>query len=405
MLPQGSRFWDSDGILNPRQPADFFDVPTWTPREGAAGPEEGRHNASGVADGGPEALVTSRNNSNPWEGPWRLTPPYVARCSTGTLALHYADGRVVFGALACRSWSCPYCRPRLGARILDRLRRGMESRPDYRRTFITPTVDPKKFGAFVVGASKQADGRWTNLVSMPNPEQFRGAVVAMSQEWNRLVARLSAKARRAETASVGFFRVVELHRNGWPHYHAVVEHPEWGPDELRPQLERWRLGRVDVRGVSVDDAVGELAPYLVSAEKKSGGSKAYQFAAAALPKGFRLYSASQGFLGAVSEPHEKPDYALALSGHFTSYHQTLREMGADVRLILHPAGPDGSAPPPSRTVARGDAAVVHFASLVDAKALHLTDADAVRATRQALTGSPDVLLDVRASIRRARRRQ
>lgn len=404
MLPQGSRVRDSDSGLNLRRGADFFDVPAWTPK-GAAGPEEGRHNASGVADGGPEALVTSRNNSHPSPGPWRPTPSYVVACSTGTLALHYADGRVVFGALPCRSWSCPYCRKRLAAQVLDRLRQGMEGRSGHLRTFVTLTLAPKKFGGVVVGKKQQEDGRWTNLYAPPTPQQFYAAAVAMSQEWDRLNKRLRSKARRAEAEAVGYFRVVELHRNGWPHYHVVLEHPDWGPADLAGQLSGWELGRVDVREVSLHDAVGELAPYLVAAERKSGGSKAYQFAAGALPKGFRLYSASQGFLGALPEPEEQPDYALAVRGHFSEYHRSLRDMGADVRLILHPVGDSGELRAPSRTVARGDAAVVYFASLVEAKVLQLSDVAAVRATRQALTGSPDLPPEVRASIRASRRRR
>ena len=394
MLPQGSRVRDSDRGLSLRRGADFFDVPAW-----AGGPEEGRHNAAGVAEGGPEALVTSRNNSHPSPGPWRPTPSYVAACSTGTLALHYADGRVVFGALPCRSWSCPYCRKRLAAQVLDRLRAGMESRSGHVRTFVTLTVAPKKFGGVVIGKKQQEDGRWTNLYSPPTPQQFYAAAVAMSREWDRLNKRLRSKARRAEADVVGYFRVVELHRNAWPHYHVVLEHPEWGPDDLAAQLEGWGLGRVDVRAVSLGDAVGELAPYLVCAERKSGGSKAYQFAAGALPKGFRLYSASQGFLGAVPAAEERPDYAVAVRGYFAEYHLALRDMGADVRFILHPAQDSGDLRPPSRSVARGDAAVVYFASLVQAKVLHLSGVMAEIATRQALTGSPDLPPEVRASPR------
>ena len=393
MLPQGSRVRESDRVLNPRQGAGFFDVPGQ-----AGGPQEGRHPATRGADGGPQALVTSRNNSHPSPGPWRPTPSYVAACSTGTLSLYYADGRVVFGALPCRSWSCPHCRKRLAAQVLDRLRAGMESRSGHVRTFVTLTVAPKRFGGVVIGKKQQEDGRWTNLYAPPTPQQFYAAAVAMSREWDRLNKRLRSKARRAEADAVGYFRVVELHRNAWPHYHVVLEHPEWGPDDLAAQLSGWDLGRVDVRAVSLDDAVGELAPYLVCAERKSGGSKAYQFAAGALPKGFRLYSASQGFLGAVSVAEEKPDYGLALRGHFSEYHRALREMGADARLVLHPLGDSGTYRPPSRTVARGDAAVVYFASLVEAQALHLSGASAEQATRQALTGSPGLPSEARAYL-------
>lgn len=387
MLPHGSRFWDSDSTLETRV---------------AGGPAEGPPHASGVAGAGPEALVTSRNNSHPpsedvWRGPWRPVPGYVAACSQGTLALYFGDGRVVFGALACRSWSCPYCRPRLAARTLARVRGGMESRPTLVRTFATLTVTPQQFGAVVVGSHQQQDGRWTNMVSMPSPRQFWVAASSMSREWNAVTRRLSSKARRAKASGVGYFRVIELHRNGWPHYHAVLEHPEWGPDDLRGQVEAWPLGRVDLRSVSLDDAVGELAPYLTSSERKAGGSKAYQFAAGALPKGYRLYSASRSFLGEVSEPEEKPDHAVALRGHFSTYHQAVREMGADARLCLH-APSDGAHVPPARTVATGDAAVVYFASLVDAQALHLGDAVAALAADEALAGSRDLPPEVPASI-------
>ena len=394
MLPQGSRVRDSDRGLSLRQGEDFFDVPAW-----AGGPQEGRHNAAGVADGGPEALVTSRNNSHPSPGPWRPTPSYVVACCAGTLALYYSDGRVVFGALPCRSWSCAHCRKRLAAQVLDRLRQGMESRSGYVRTFATLTVAPKRFGGVVTGKKQQEDGRWTNLYAPPTPKQFYAAARAMSREWNALTRRLSSKARRAGAETVGYFRVIELHRNGWPHYHVVLEHPEWGPDDLAVQLNGWSLGVLEFSEVSISDAVGELAPYLVSSEKKSGGSKAYQFAANALPKGFRLYSASQGFLGALPEPEEKPKHALPVRGHFSEYHQAVRDMGADARLILHPAQDSGDLRPPSRTVARGDAAVVYFASLVQAKVLHLSGVMAEIATRQALTGSPDLPPEVRASPR------
>ena len=163
----------------------------------------------------------------------------------------------------------------------------------------------------------------------------------------------------------------ELHRNGWPHLHALIEHASWGADDLAGALGGWSLGRWDARDVSLDDAIGEVAPYLVSGERKSGGSKAYQFAGVALPPGFRLHSSSRNFLGGVLESEdEKPDYGVTLRGHFASYHQALKEMGADARLCLYPPS-EGEYVPPARTVAYGDVALVYFAELVSAKALHV----------------------------------
>lgn len=341
-------------------------------------------------------LVTSRNNSHvsesrpefdPWAGPWRPVAAYVGACSTGTLALLYEGGRVVVGALPCGSWSCAKCRPRKAAQYLDRLRRGMESRPGMRRTLVTLTLDPFRFGAVRVGTVEQEDGRETAMVSLPTPEQFRRAALAMSREWDKLNKRLGAKAHRDGVERVGYFRVIELHRNGWPHYHVVMEHPTWGPAELRRQLGGWTLGRWDAREITLDAAVGEVAPYLTSAENKGNGSKAYQFAAGALPHGFRLVSTSRDFL-APAEIEERPIHGVVLRGHFSEYHRTLQELGADSRLCLNaPCAPDKEHRPPSRSVATGDAALVYYASLVDAKALHLSGTHARVGAEEVLGGS------------------
>ena len=331
----------------------------------------------------PRPLVTSRNNSYPpaEATPFRFPRAYVQACGKGTLGLFYEGSRVVFGALACGSWSCPHCRKRLAARKLDQLRRGMESRPGMERQLVTLTVDPARFGAVRIGTafwdsegnparSEREAVRTSALWSEPNPEQFRAAVKAMSTQWDLLNQRLKAKARRAGAEPFGYFRVIELHRNGWPHYHVVLEHPEWGPEDVQLQLAGWNLGRTDARGISLDDAVGELAPYLVCNERKSGGHKAYQFAANALPEGFRLYSSSRGFCAPpIEQDGPKPIHGVPLRGHFAGYHQAVKEMGADARLVLYPPS-DGDHVPPARTIATGDAAVVYYAELVHQAAMH-----------------------------------
>lgn len=245
----------------------------------------------------------------------------------------------------------------------------METRPDWERSLLTLTVDPGRFGAVVVGrAGWNRDGsawdghgephRWSQLWSEPSPEQFGQAARSMSREWSRLRSRLAKLGNGWE-----HFRVVELHRNGWPHYHVVLEHPTLGAGAIGLAVAGWNLGISDVRGVSLHDAVGEVAPYLTSAESKGGGSKAYQFAAFALPDGFRLVSASRHFLG-EEEPDDSPvpEYALAVRGHFTSHAESVRAWGGTTVLQLPP--PDVGRLP-AAAIATGDAAVVYFAELVD----------------------------------------
>jgi hypothetical protein len=260
----------------------------------------------------------------------------------------------------------------------------MESRPDWYRWFITLTINPADYGAVPIGVrfwdaqDQEVEDpsqavRASTMWSHPNRAQFNAAIADMSAKWADLTNVLNERTRRAALARWEYFRVTELHRNVWPHYHAVLEH---GTLTEEPDLGKWNLGRVDIRPISVDDAVGELAPYLVCSESKGkGGHKAYQFAAPSLPRGFRLYSPSRGFLKRPQrdeELHPRPDHALVVRGHFTGHHESIRHWGGDSRLLLPtPAAADRPHRPPSSCLATGDAAILYFVELVEAAALHV----------------------------------
>lgn len=330
-----------------------------------------------------DRVLTSRNNSHPawwtqYDTPLREPRPYVLKCGTGTLALLFEGSRVAFTALTCDSWNCPHCRRVKAAQLLDRMRRGMETRATWRRTLVTLTLNPADFGARQIGMKRWEDGRVTRLWSKPTAAQFDRATLAMSKEWDRLNKRLGRKADRAETIRPEFFRVIELHRNVWPHYHVVIEHPEWGANDIEQQVEGWDLGRVHLAEVGIDDAVGELAPYLVSTEAKGAGHKAYQFAARALPKGFRLYSASRGFLADPEPPQGPgPESWLALEGHFRSHHEAVKAWGGDARIVLNPpTAPAERHRPPSSSIATGDAALLYYLAHLDAQPVQISPEDA-----------------------------
>ncbi len=306
-------------------------------------------------------------------------------CGKASLALSFAD-RVTVGPLLCGSWNCPSCRKIESARLLDRLRRGMESRPDLNRILLTLTIDPSKFDAVPVGVAhwnaqgerttKSKAQRTTTLWSGPNPAAFEEAAAAMSDEWNKLNDRLGRKAARAGVERHGYFRVVELHRNGWPHYHVVIEHPTWTAADIEPQVRGWGLGTiVHAADMSLGDAIGEVAPYLVSSEK-GNGSKAYQFAASALPEGFRLHSSSRGFLAPAREAEEASQHSIVLTGYPVEHAKPLREYGAKTLLVL-PTSQNPlfetvsrvsqNPPPPPRyrprsLVAFGDGAKLYYAA-------------------------------------------
>lgn len=120
------------------------------------------------------------------------------------------DGRELVGysRLYCKSWRCSYCGPRkatkIRARIVEKAKEHGLSR------FVTLTLDP-------------------NLT----PEQERVAYIR--DVWRKF--RVSMKRKIGRTVS--FISVIELHKSGLPHLHALV-------DEYIPQAwlsDAWsRLG-------------------------------------------------------------------------------------------------------------------------------------------------------------------
>jgi hypothetical protein len=314
------------------------------------------------------SLLPLRNNSklapNEVERPaFRLPKAYVNACCKGTLALARRSGSIELMALRCNSWSCPHCRKEKSAALLHRIREGMTSRPGQQLGFVTLTVDPNKFGGVREGETYYRDrepwkpasvsqqqidrmletGELTkaNLYKAPSEEKYREVCEAMSRELDRLRSRLSDYCKKRDLTKFNYFRVIELHRNGWPHYHLILEHPSLTVDDVAKQLQGWKLGRINFKQVkanhakgqtAIDVAVGEIAPYLVNSETSA---KAYQFAATALPENFRLWSCSQGFLSPEDSPSDVVQ-VVALKGHFTGY-QGLYEQHCKASEPLSPS--------------------------------------------------------------------
>jgi hypothetical protein len=239
----------------------------------------------------------------------------------------------------------------------------MESRPGLHRILVTLTIDPKIYGARVIGQTIGDNGNPVNIVTPPTADQFQWASECMSIEWKKLNDRLQRKGKRGKVDRHGYFRVVELHGSFWPHYHVLMEHPTWTVTDLGRQLDGWALGITHARDVSLDDAVGELAPYLTTPETKGGGTKTYQFAGLVLPKGFRLHSCSEGFLAPPQDAEEANivHQGFVLKGHFAGHHQGVQDWGGDSRLVLSaPQLPTRPHLPPGSARAIGDNATCYF---------------------------------------------
>jgi hypothetical protein len=109
----------------------------------------------------------------------------------------------------------------------------------------------------------------STLYKAPSEKQFKGVCEAMSKDVDRLRSRLSFYCKKYDLPKFNYFRVIELHRNGWPHYHLILEHRSLSVYDIAKQLQGWKLGRITFKQVkpneakeqtAIDIAVGEVAP-------------------------------------------------------------------------------------------------------------------------------------------------
>lgn len=314
----------------------------------------------------PVVSVPSRESGNAS----RNSRTSVQRCGQGTLAVN-RSGRLEFHALRCDSWSCPECRPVKAAQLQRRLRGALAGRRNAKFSFCTLSVNPARFEGRQIGWRGRDDGTRIRVYARPTPSQFNAVIHAMSHEWHAFKRRMDNRTRRAHQPTVEYFRVVELNRDGWPHYHVILVHPSWEAAGLERHVQEWGLGFVKVEPAGPDGAVRRLAPYLLSHEAKAAGAKAYQFAALALPKGSRLWSASRGLLPAkkVADLHQfggnaESVAAVVLRGHVSSYQHKARERGAHTAWVAPVPGPaDRPHRPPGTVLVKGDAGQLLFRQL------------------------------------------
>ena len=106
----------------------------------------------------------------------------------GTLAAwHDGIGQWIIAGLNCRRWGCKHCGPRRAIHLAYRVERAEPTR------FITLTSDPKQ---------------WTS----PR-ECFDRTRRLLPDFWKKI---------RKNVGPVEYLRVLELHKNGFPHYHFLA---------------------------------------------------------------------------------------------------------------------------------------------------------------------------------------
>lgn len=179
------------------------------------------------------------------------------------------DGKkVIASPIGCNRWDCPFCGPRLKKTLFSRVLKGVmgnKELPRYGRKFLTLTYG---------GESKRADS---------DPLQ---AYEEMSIAWHNTV-----KALRHKYGKFHYFKVCELHKDGWPHFHVMLVGETIVPKSIQDHIRHyWQdqngMGFIRLNCIDFKDgkhATNYMLKYITKNIQKVG-------------KGKRIFTASVGAL-------------------------------------------------------------------------------------------------------------
>lgn len=170
--------------------------------------------------------------------------------------------------MGCNKWSCPFCGPRLKKILFARVLKGVmgnKDLPRYGRKFLTLTY-----------------GGWEKRSCTTPLEAYE----AMSVAWHNVV-----KALRHIYGNFHYFKVCELHHDGWPHFHVMIVGETIVPKAILGHIEHfWRdvngMGFVRLNCIDFKDgkhATNYMLKYITKNIQKVG-------------KGKRIFTASVGAL-------------------------------------------------------------------------------------------------------------
>jgi len=123
--------------------------------------------------------------------------------ATAATARHIATADLALFLPGCKKWLCEVCGPERKAELCRRL---VDAKPN---RFLTLTCKPQ-----TGETPREVYDRTRRLIP-------------------RLFARLSKRRPKPE-----YFRMLELHQTGMPHYHFLIRGPYWPRDEIKAEWER-----------------------------------------------------------------------------------------------------------------------------------------------------------------------
>lgn len=165
----------------------------------------------------------------------------LTRCpnSPGAYSAITLDGKKLYaGPLSCNSWNCPYCHPRLKKKLRRRILKG----PLGDASLYSTPYSMKHLTLTYGGAAMRADS---------SPEQAYDEMIDAFHQMRYFLTK--------KYGDFYYFRVTELHKDGWPHFHVLFAGNTIAPKTLLKDIEYfWRdlkgLGFVRLNKISFHDA-------------------------------------------------------------------------------------------------------------------------------------------------------
>jgi hypothetical protein len=230
----------------------------------------------GPRAGGPAARSQAEPDGREAADSFLVTPDYKST--------HASGKSVRLAACGCRSWFCNRCCIGKGGELRQRVQ-WIVDRFFTHLLFVTLTINPRRF-------------------SSPWEAYVRGSA---------RIARFMRRLKRdGYLISDRWFRVLEVHQNGWPHFHVLVDaefipidalHKAWNGSERTERTKRdpeW--GIVDVRSGKTFESRAHAVNYITSYVTKLPECGWPDWILGTM-KRIRRYQASQGFWGELKAAH------------------------------------------------------------------------------------------------------
>lgn len=138
--------------------------------------------------------------------------------------------------IRCNTWGCPECRPRKARLLVDRAQNGNIG--NYQSAGFRSRYDCKLLTLTCPGADYRQKTDNPHTVNYTGGNEPDIAYRKMLKDFNKLMTAV----RKSRKGDLHYIRVVERHRDGYPHLHVVLVGSAVRPKDILAQIQNLWMG-------------------------------------------------------------------------------------------------------------------------------------------------------------------